>query len=223
MTAGADGWWTLPDEQWTRTIRNISRNQASKFACGSDAFSLTEDIHQEILLKWLENHETIRQYIRDDNAGAIRTCLFRWAAEYGYADAVARGALQSLDQWGYSVWQIRELIPFVDDPASFNKLQLGGEREVHRAATKLVNQSGDSLATYADLRRGWDALTDDQRHLLALRHIHGLSWPDIAESMGIGEQAARQRAARAERHMQKAMGGRDNEHQEQTERVPADA
>lgn len=203
-----DSTWVMPDAEWERRIQAAVRHQTRKYAHGWDEIEMRADMGQHVLLRWLENQRTVKRYLAEGEAGVnpLTSCLYKWASEFGRAEAEARG--EEADQWVYSVEQIREMIPYVDTPEAWSTMvQLGPEPEVDRRKTKIVSHEGNGLAFYADLRRGWDALTEEQRDLLRLRCC-GAGWEETAQAMGATEAACRQRVRRAERRMQRVMGAR---------------
>lgn len=63
----------------------------------------------------------------------------------------------------------------------------------------------------AALDRALDGLPDRQRQALVLRHIEGMSNPEIAEIMQIGVEAVESLTARAKRALASALGGQREE------------
>ncbi|GGO28649.1 RNA polymerase sigma subunit ECF family protein [Gemmobacter aquaticus] len=63
----------------------------------------------------------------------------------------------------------------------------------------------------AALDRALDGLPDRQRQALILRHIEGMSNPEIAEIMQIGVEAVESLTARAKRALASALGGQREE------------
>lgn len=63
----------------------------------------------------------------------------------------------------------------------------------------------------AALDRALDGLPDRQRQALVLRHIEGISNPEIAEIMQIGVEAVESLTARAKRALASALGGQREE------------
>ena len=63
----------------------------------------------------------------------------------------------------------------------------------------------------AALDRALDGLPDRQRQALILRHIEGMSNPEIAEIMQIGVEAVESLTARAKRALATALGGQREE------------
>ena len=63
----------------------------------------------------------------------------------------------------------------------------------------------------AALDRALDGLPDRQRQALVMRHIEGMSNPEIAEIMQIGVEAVESLTARAKRALASALGGQREE------------
>ncbi|MFJ4672441.1 RNA polymerase sigma factor [Kitasatospora purpeofusca] len=66
-------------------------------------------------------------------------------------------------------------------------------------------RAAESHASARDLRSALDALTPEQRACWILRELHGLSYDEIGEVVGIGEPAVRGRIFRARRQLTEAM------------------
>lgn len=66
-------------------------------------------------------------------------------------------------------------------------------------------RTAESHASAQDLRSALQALTPEQRACWVLRELHGLSYDEIAEVVGIGEPAVRGRIFRARRQLTEAM------------------
>lgn len=66
-------------------------------------------------------------------------------------------------------------------------------------------RAAESSAAAAAMSRALDGLSAEQRACWVLRELHGLSYDEIADSVGITHQAVRGRIYRARRHLMEAM------------------
>ncbi|OON78482.1 RNA polymerase sigma factor [Streptomyces tsukubensis] len=66
-------------------------------------------------------------------------------------------------------------------------------------------RAAEAEAALRDLSAALDRLSPEQRACWALRELHGLSYEDIAEAVGISQQAVRGRIFRARRSLTEAM------------------
>jgi RNA polymerase sigma factor (sigma-70 family) len=78
--------------------------------------------------------------------------------------------------------------------------------ELTQAEHREVLDRIDAPAMREAIRAGLMALSEPQREALTLRIVDELPYPSLADQLGISEQAARQRVARALRTLRKKLG-----------------
>ena len=85
-------------------------------------------------------------------------------------------------------------------------------QEEHREVLQRI----DAPAMREAIRAGLMALSEPQREALTLRIVDEVPYPNLADQLGISEEAARQRVARALRKLRKKLG----KHQSLLEETP---
>jgi RNA polymerase sigma-70 factor (ECF subfamily) len=83
------------------------------------------------------------------------------------------------------------------------------------AAAEYVRQYGDGVAPHAvdrgaDLRAALEGIPVDQRAPVVLHHVHGWSFAEVAERLGIRVNAARTRAFRGLKKLREQLTGRES-------------
>lgn len=161
-----------------------------------------DDIRQELFLKLLElpdsEYETA-QVVQSLTNAAINYCEREVRVLYP----------ASSDQYYYSRDQIKELLPYVHHAERWSSFAKIGEQGQGRS-NRDPAEGGDALAVYADVRRGWEALSAHERAILTHRYIEPSPTPydALAALLDVSEEAARKQVSRAVGRMQRAMGGR---------------
>lgn len=194
MTPETAAWYRIVD-----LIPNVGRQYAELYREVE-----LDDLVQSLHVKAIELQAT---KVVDYSQGQLIRMLSNWCIDY-CEDEVDALYPQSDDRYTYSKGQITALLPFVLTAEHFSTLSSVGERDGSKS-TKDPALSGDAMATYADLTRGWDALSRDEKALLAARYIDPDPTPYevLADDLDATEEAVRKRVERTVKKMQRAMGG----------------
>lgn len=131
-----------------------------------------EDILEATFIELLQNGRRIR-----GGAAAIKVWLFR-AAHFNVLDHVRKGQRRAED--------------LVDDPATVDVADGSRGPADHAEASDLVRR----------VRRAMERLSADQRQVLLLRYVSGLSAPEVAEVLGKTSGAVRSLQHRGEGALQ---------------------
>lgn len=194
VTPETQAWYEIVD-----LIPNVARQYANIYTEVE-----YDDIVQTLHVKALEvdRHKVVSY----EKPQLIRM-LSNWCVDYCEEELDALFPDQD-DRYTYSKGQITALLPFVLTAEHFSTLSAVGEKGEGKS-NRDPALSGDALATYADLTRGWDALSRDEKALLAARYIDPDPTPYevLADDLEVSEDAVRKRVERAIRKMQRAMGG----------------
>lgn len=186
-------------------IRNVARSFAKSYPLIDG-----DDIEQTLILKWYEKYDTFAGYLdmtdRDRIPLLIRT-FQTWGIAYCKAELREFRKLHPKpeDVYNYSREQVKQMLPFVEDPTSWSAFSRAEDDGSRRGKTDPAT-GGNALAHYADLRIAWEELHVAERQVLRLRYVDGLDYTDIAEKLEISEVYARKRVERGLSHLQKSMG-----------------
>lgn len=174
---------------------------------------LVEDVKQELYIKWLEKFRYIKKYLDDPDEEKgrkyILRCLMGWGHDYAKRETAAIRQCSPDDLHPYGKAAIRMLLPILFDPESWTSFAAKGGDGTGGRSNRPVNEGGDVMAVYADLRRAWDQLEPEQVHLLMARYVNENEecYADLAASYGTSEVNMRKRVERALSALQKHMQG----------------
>lgn len=199
---------TPPDREQRLWIKNIAYSVNATYPEVD-----VEDIQQQLYLEWFENWDAIKGYVTVDDDGKgkaqLLTAMQRWAIAYAKRERAAMLGFNPDDQVAYSKPQLRDMLPLVESPESWSSFAAeGGDRSGGRSTADPA-EGGTRLAMYADLRRAWERLTDEERVILRLRYFGASeeSWEALGELLDVTPDAARKRCERALGKMQRFLSG----------------
>lgn len=175
------------------------------------------ELAQELCLKWIESWNRwapgdhvigVRDYWEDEDQhrgmSKLNSTLANWANTWCRKETIAVRGHDDFARYGRN--QLKLMLPLIENPAAWGSLSAhGGGR-----SSKPAREGGDSLATYADLTRAWEALSEEDRHLLGLRYVYELDdWArTVMEQYECTEASARTRTSRALANLERELAGR---------------
>ena len=183
-------------------IRNVARSHAY-----GNSLIDPEDVEAFILLRWCEDYDRVSPFVGDeDKLGHVLVELRSWALQYvrnSYRDVKAA---RRNDQSFYSVAQITDALPIIEDPESWSLTTPAGNSELR---SKIDPAHGNTaLAMYSDMRRAFESLPFEDRSVLRMRYVQGLSAAEVASRLGLARSGVSMRVTRAVERMQSFLGGK---------------
>lgn len=180
------------------------------------------DLTQEGWLWVLEHDEEVQKFCGEEN---VKLAAFRLGQRVGQAmdryarkEKAAKGGYDPKDESFYGPTVISAVLPYVLT-GSMTPPQGSDEK------TARVNdpaEGGTWMATYLDVKHAWDKadLSADQRDLLIAYFRDDMSQAEIAETLGIQQQAVAKRLKRAKLALVDKLGGPDpGEYEEEDKRL----
>jgi len=164
----------------------------------------------------LSDGELVRR-VRSGEIETYRVLVERYRAEFArYAAAMLDGnrdeaadalqeafirAFDSLDSCRepdrFKAWMFRIVSNQCHNVRKRHKGHLSLDRAVERGAEPAVRAESDRSEIGELLNLALETLTDEQREAFVLKHVDGRSYAEIAEMLGVGEDALKMRVYRA--------------------------
>lgn len=190
-------------ELLTAAVDRAAAAATSKFP----AHHTAEDVKQTMWVWIMENKNTVTRVLDEADApGAVLEPLLTKAAmAYLKKEDAAVYGYDEKDVFTYSVDLIKSILEVVFRHEDWQSLSQaigdGLPRQKSEPAT-----AGDNLASYADVSRAVDRLSDDHYNLILWRYKYELTWEQVGQELGITKQAAQQRHQTALKALQRALG-----------------
>jgi len=171
------------------------------------AYVETADTEGELLL-WLFQKKTwVKKTVESTPVGweSIVSSLMRKAAfEYCNKEKAAAEGYDPSDIYRYSIPKIQSLIVDAFDYEDWQTFGLKGDGQP--TARPQANTTGDRIVELIDIRSALQKLTEESYNSLIYQFKYGYSMAEAAEQLDITEEAAKKRAQRALKGLQKQLG-----------------
>lgn len=190
-------------------VDSVIQSQAWATALRFPGVAEKEDLAQEAWIWVLEHPAKLkeRQTTEPVSLGAYRLGQDVWKImeQYARKEKAARGGYQPDDELFLSDAVINVVLPAVlkGDPTPPTR---DGERV---ANTSDPAEGGNWLATFIDVKLAWERadLTGPQRDLLVSYYRDGMTQVEVADTLGIGQQAVAKRLKAARKKLIDQLGG----------------
>lgn len=178
------------------------------------------DRDAELLLAYASGDETVASALVASLAPAVLAQAFRMLGDQAEAEDVVQDALMRLwkiaPEWRrgeakVSTWLYRVTANLCTDRLRKRRtVTLDAVAEPEDPAQSVTHKLQD-VARHKALSEGLAQLPERQAQAVALRHLEGLSNPEIAMIMGIGVEAVESLTARGKRALTAILAGRKDE------------
>ncbi len=178
------------------------------------------DRDAELLLAYAAGDETVASALVASLAPAVLAQAFRMLGDQAEAEDVVQDALMRLwkiaPEWRrgeakVSTWLYRVTANLCTDRLRKRRtVTLDAVAEPEDPAQSVTHKLQD-VARHKALSEGLAQLPERQAQAVALRHLEGLSNPEIALIMGIGVEAVESLTARGKRALTAILAGRKDE------------
>ncbi len=178
------------------------------------------DRDAELLLAYAAGDETVASALVASLAPAVLAQAFRMLGDQAEAEDVVQDALMRLwkiaPEWRrgeakVSTWLYRVTANLCTDRLRKRRtVTLDAVAEPEDPAQSVTHKLQD-VARHKALSEGLAQLPERQAQAVALRHLEGLSNPEIAMIMGIGVEAVESLTARGKRALTAILAGRKDE------------
>lgn len=134
----------------------------------------------------------------------LLSALCNHLAEWARRERAHHLGYRPEDEVFYSLGTLRALLPDVYEPENW----ASGEKPNSQIRVKAdAAEGGNAVATYADIARVLEGLSDDDQRVLYLRFAVEDSYAAIGLELGVAPNAARQRTERALKRLHRQLGG----------------
>lgn len=161
------------------------------------------DLEQECWVWAITHPKKFREYLAEAEWGKMRRAMTNSARRWAEGERAAASGYSPDDVYWYSITELGVLLGAALDPYG---AQVGRQDdEPARGGDPAV--AGNWTALLTDVRIAYDALSTEDRTLLAIRHRDGLLDREIAQSYGVTTSTVDRWLKRALRRLQDQLGG----------------
>lgn len=189
----------------TPAVERAARIAKSSFPAHYDI----SDVKQELWVWIMENKNTVNS-ILDKSEGAdtaLVQLLLKAANEFLKKEDAAAYGYSEGDQFYYSLGLIKSILEVIFKHEDWQSFASAITDMPKRKSDP--SKTGNNLASYADVSRAVEQLTEDQYGILVWRYKYRETFQQIGQHLGITRQAAQKHHEAAVSGIQKSLGQRD--------------
>lgn len=191
---------------WTRLTPAVDRAAGiavSNFPAHHDV----SDVKQELWVWIMDKKPFILEALKKEKGEqTLISLMIKVAQSYLKKEDAATYGYEEGDQYFYSVDEIKSILAVVFQYENWQTFSTSYD-DMPKAKGD-PSHTGDSLASFADVKSAVDHLSDEQYNILIWRYKYSYTFTKIGEEMGFTKQAAQERHNRAVTAIQKYLGQR---------------
>lgn len=186
------------------TIEQMIESAVNEAHASFPAHYSKEDTRQELWLYFLEGGEKKEQML-EEAPGSLRLLLGKQASKVLKKEDELTYGFTEESLLTYSMNEVRAILAIAFNDQDWTSFGVHGDGQPR--AKKQVNETGDIMAQIADVRRAVESLPNQQKVTLFQRYALMYTVENIGDDAGISKQAASDRLRRAEKAVQRFLGG----------------
>lgn len=188
-------------------IMPLVKNVAASVSKSFPAYVSPQDTEGELLLWIYQRRNMIGRAMADGNPGweaKIAPLMRKVAYDHCNAEKAAAEGYDPSDIYRYSITKIESLIVDAFDYDDWQSFGLHGDGQP--GAKRQANTTGDRITELIDIRAALLKMTDESYNVLVWKYKYGYTIAAMAEAQEITQEAAKKRAQRALKGLQKQLG-----------------